>query len=381
MLLSDYRVLTKAVGEPISPTASTSVDDEAQRNQLCSMLAGCSRLISPAPWKSSFYGALSEVSFILRTLELFDEGAYSPQNSLGPVTNIFNLDRTAGSEESPVDSSHGLPEKELTLQLTRLALDHFHALIDFLHEAHFRRMIDLVYEQGSAKTDAYIRFAPLLHQVIALGYLVSRNLHQDLGCVTAVDVAKKHFRIGQQLIDISRCDDLVSLQALLCGAAFLMSTSRIAAAHALVGLAASSAIRVGLYGATASQTEMPQEEREMRVLVLAAFIKLDLYVSLILDLPRFVQEDSVEACLHDLDEVFKHRTQLEFSHKASIKHLELLRSSYTARQAIFVDATTGESIQAIDSTRLAAAEAELHRWTREVSAMLFPHGHRPEFAL
>ena len=355
-------------------------DDESQRNQLCSMLTGCNRLISPAPWKSSFYGALSEVSFILRTLELFDQGAYSPQQSLGPATDIFNRD-AIDAVSDPEDDLCRLPEKQTTLQLVRSVLDRSHTFIGFLHQKHFRDTIDFVYDEPHMNRDAYASFLPLLHHVIALGYLFSRPLHQENGCLSAVTEAAHHFDTGQYLLNIGRCDGLVSLQALLCGVYFLISTSRVAVAHGLIGLAASAATRLGLHDGVASQVGMAQEEKNLRILVFAALVKMDLYASLVLDLPRFIQDEFVDACLHDIRELCSHRGRLDLGHRASIKHLELLRSTCKARQAVFIDSTADNPTQTVNPKSLAAAEVELHRWTREVSQLLFPLGDRAEFAV
>lgn len=355
-------------------------DNESQRNQLRSMLTGCNRLISPAPWKSSFYGALSELSFILRTLELFDKGAYSPHRSLGPATDIFNRDPLDVVPDSE-DGLSRLPEKEVTLQLMRSVLDRSHIFISFLHQTHFRSMIESVYNEPDTSKDAHSSSLALLHYVIALGYLFSRPIHHDRGCLDAVTEATKHFDTGQQLLDTGRCDDLVSLQALLCSASFLISTSRIAAAHGVIGLATSAATRLGLHNGVTCQMSMTQDEKEMRILVFAALVKMDLYASLILDLPRFIQDEFVDACLHDVRELSGYRGKLALGHRASIKHLELLRSTCKARQAVFTDSAADNSAQTVDPKGLAATEVELHRWTREVSQHLFPLGDRAEFAM
>lgn len=352
------------------------------------MLAGSQRLICPAPWTSSFFGALSEVSFVLRTLELFDRGAYSPQRSLGPAMAIFSLplpvDVAVKSSPTRGSTAHvnmPMPEKATTLELIGSLFARSHAFMSFLHEQHFRSMVGLLYDPSTSHGDAYGRFLPLFHNVVALGYLFCRPQHRDHGCAFALGEALKHFQAGQNLLDVTQCDDLISIQALLCGIVFLISTSRIAPAHALIGLATSSAMRLGLHCTISNNPQMLQDEKHMRVLVFATVVKLDMYASLILDLPRFVQDELVDASVSALHATFGEGDQLSLSLEASIKHLELLRFTCATRQAVFFNTNTGQSVETVDSKQLSAVEVDLHRWTNDVSVLLSRLGDGNEFAM
>lgn len=352
------------------------------------MLAGSQRLICPAPWTSSFFGALSEVSFILRTLELFDRGAYSPHASLGPAMAIFNLPLPieASTHSSPARSPDAnvnspMPERATTMELIGSLFARSHVFLSFLHEQHFRSMVGLLYDPRSSHGDAYNRFLPLFHHVVALGYLFCRPQHQDYGCKFVLGEAMKHFQAGQRLLDVTRCDDLISIQALLCGIVFLMSTSRIAPAHTLIGLASSSAMRLGLHCTTGDSPQMLPDEKHMRVLVFATVVKLDMYASLILDLPRFIQDELVDASVDALHATFGEGDQLGLSLEASIKHLELLRFTCSTRQAVFFNPATGQSVDMVDSKQLSRVEKDLHRWVKDVSVLLSRLGDSSEFAM
>ncbi|ETN40756.1 uncharacterized protein HMPREF1541_05036 [Cyphellophora europaea CBS 101466] len=319
---------------------------------------------------------MSEVSFILRTLELFDLGAYSPQQSLGPVTEVFNLPLppdTMVRQPSIIrvdrQSTSALPEKATTLRVVGSVFARDHPFLDFLHPQHFRDMVEIIYEERGTRDEAYVRFLPLLHHVLALGYLFCRKEHETRGCSQAIDTAMKHFAHSQQLLNVIRCDDLLSMQTLLCGAVFLMSTSRIATGHALIGLAASSAMRLGLPCEANNTAPMLQDERQMRDLVFASLLRMDMYTSLILDLPRFIQDDLVDLSLNSLYARLSEEEKIEFRTEASIKHLELLRLTCNARRAVYVNPMTGERIETIDLNQLSSVEGELHRWTEEVSVL------------
>lgn len=363
-------IATESSPEVTVQTGTTTGEDEGQQSQLCSMLAGCNRLISPAPWTSSFYGALSEVSFILRTLELFDRGAYSPQRTLGPITEMFNLSLPARRADRLSQSQTRIPLKEITHELLGSLFGRSHTFLSFLREQHFRNMVDILYNQALTPDDMCPRFLPLFHHVVALGYLFCRAQHQAQTCSFALDQAMAHFQTGQQLLDICKCDDLMSIQALLCGSVFLLSTSRITAAHALIGVAVSSAMRLGFRGATAGMPQVTEDERQMRVLVFAALARMDLYASLVLDLPRFIGDELVDGCINAVQDTLTEGGQNSPGLDVSIKYLELLRFSCSARQAVFFDQSTGESVEVVDTKKLSASEAELHSWTKDVSLLL-----------
>lgn len=112
------------------------------------------------------------------------------------------------------------------------------------------------------------------------------------------------------------------------------------------------------------------EERRARILLFAALVKIDLYTSLILDLPRFIQDDLVDKSVMSFYDALNQDPALGLHAEVSIKHLELLNFTCKARQAIFTDPATGQSRATIDPVRLETAVKELQQWTKEVSAIL-----------
>lgn len=89
------------------------------------------------------------------------------------------------------------------------------------------------------------------------------------------------------MIDLNRCRDILGLQTILILALFLTSTSRLATAHTLIGIAVSASLRMGLHSQTSSSGLTPLS-KEMKIRTFWSVVKLDIYSSSILGLPMMV---------------------------------------------------------------------------------------------
>lgn len=362
-----------------SPASLDGLEDLARCSEMCSMLAGCRRLISSPPRNTYLYGPLSETAFILRILEIFNLDRSELRQALLPTLAIFDLPFPAArnaSDDSSIPPSPScwspdeLPNRGDTMRLVHSLFDRCQSLMGFLHEGYFQEMIALLYE--SPYDNACRRCLPLLYHVLALGHLYDCERHRQLGCHAALDTAMCRFTTGQRLLDIAQSDNLVSVQALLCGAMFLVSTSRISRAHTFLSLASSGAISLGLHCNITTKPKMTEHERSMRILVFIALARLDLYASLVLDLPPLLSEDVIDTGINTVYATLGNGTsrELDVGTEASIKHLELLKFTSVTRRAVFTDATTGEAIETIKTSLIDALERRLLLWTQEISIIL-----------
>lgn len=366
--------------DPTAPPSSIDAHEDLSRgSEMSSMLAGCRRLISSPPWNTHLYGPLSETAFILRTLEIFKLNRVDVRQALLPTLGIFDLPLPAARNVNDplpatptIHSPDNLPSRDDTLRLIKSLFDRCHPFMDFLHEQYFRDMVTILYDQSPAQNDACVRFLPLFHYAIALGHLFDRDQHRQSGCHVPLDSAMCHFNIGQKVLDITQSDNLISVQALLCGAIFLVATSRISRAHTFLSLASSGAIRLGLHCDVTGKPTMTGQERSMRILVFTTLARLDFYASLVLDLPPLLPEAVVDTGINTLYITLGNGAsrELDANTEASIKHLELLRFTSATRRAVFTDATTGEAIEGIKTSLLDALEGRLLHWTQDISLLL-----------
>lgn len=363
-------ILTSWSSEKSSATGVADEDDGDRHVVLSSMLAGSDYLITSGPFTTHRYGALSEIRFVLCTVELFDTGAYDVRRILTSTVEVFDLPPPLHVTDGPGWDRHppSLPDKNVCVCLLASIFDRSSTFLSFLQQQHLLQMIDLVYDDSGEHSIACQHFRPLLHHLLALGYLFSRSEHQTGSCQTSLEASNRHFRAGQLLLSTHQ-SDLISIQSLLCAAVYLMSTSRIARAHAPIALAASSSLRMGLHCNTATRTDLSPAEKALRVMVFLSVVKLDLYISLILDLPPTLRDGMVSTSVENVRIASSPRGDdtLHPEVEASTMHVELLHFVLTSRKALLTDAGSGDVLEEINPSHLVDVEIGLSEWSRRTS--------------
>jgi hypothetical protein len=102
----------------------------------------------------------------------------------------------------------------------------------------------------------------------------------------------RYFRAARQMMDITDCRDIVSLQAILFMILFLQSTSNLSTCYSYIGVALRSALRMGLHRNLAGSFSLI--EREIRRRVFWIIRKMDTYVSALLGFPRMLSDDDID---------------------------------------------------------------------------------------
>lgn len=102
----------------------------------------------------------------------------------------------------------------------------------------------------------------------------------------------KYFRAARQMMDITDCRDITSLQAILFMILFLQSSANLSTCYSYIGIALRSALRMGLHR-NLTGTFNPIE-RETRRRVFWIVRKMDTYVSALLGFPRMLSDDDID---------------------------------------------------------------------------------------
>lgn len=348
------------------------------------MLAGCQRLDGALPWATAYYGSLSEVSFALRTLELFDQGAYSPEQSLTVLSGMFNkpvppVALVPSGSISLQQPSTSLSERNTAIRMVESLFSSSHPFAAFLGRSATRDIIEAVHNPTNVvHLHNHTPSFALYHSVLALAYVMHCKAQGHQSCAEIMDMAWNHFREGQSLLNQWSCDDVLSLQALLCLMVFLISTSCMRSAHGLLSIMYSTLIRLGFHGdESTGQSKSPHDT--LRVMIFSTAIKIDLYISLILDIPRLIADEHVRRCIDTLHRLPEHDTNL--SVLASTKQLEMLHFTHTARQSVFGQSGSGSDTDLIDAEKLSNLEQDLRRWTGELSSLVLQIGEQAEYAM
>ncbi|KAJ9620348.1 Gypsy retrotransposon integrase-like protein 1 [Knufia peltigerae] len=387
----DVDKILKTVDLSVAPpsddeSSSDEVADKALR--LNSMMGHSGRSFATGPWQTSFYGSYSGCSFVLRTLELFRKVADDnphPDGSRQVISDLYEAPIPDIESYTPAES-RTLPSQSTALDLLGVVFMRYSVLVQFLHEANFRDMVYRFYNESAVQFSASGQtFMPLFHAVMSLGLLYDVHSRRQDGCEYATSEATKHFLLARRGLDISQCADLISLQALLCLTIFLVSTSRITAAHTYLGVASSAATRLGLHKKVEEGVPLSAAQRDTRTRVFLSLLQLDLYVSLVLDIPGFINLDHIDSeimnklqpsttgkLLYPFDITAESRAQFS----ASAKHLELLILASTGVHDLFYkchrqsEKTTDESeFTSVDVKILKDIEQKYRLWTNGLSGL------------
>lgn len=143
----------------------------------------------------------------------------------------------------------------------------------------------------------------------------------------------RHFIAVRNMVDITQCRNVMSLQTLLCSILFLISTARIGSAHTYIGIAVAATFRLGLHFRSNQDSSFSAADRDIRRKIFLTVVRLDMYVNAVLGLPAFIDlqevdpaiELTIEQALKDVGQQFVPLQGEKIQLAASAKHLELLR--------------------------------------------------------
>ena len=198
----------------------------------------------------------------------------------------------------------------------------------------------------------------------------------------------RHFIAARGMVDISRCRNLLALQALIGFVLFLMSTARLATSHTYIGLAVTSAMRLGLSSYSIHTESMPDSERDLRRRVFYTIVKLDIYTAQVLGLPiltniQELKDADPEQWAQDVHQL-KNQSSLEafgaIAAASSAKYLELLIIIHKMAKRVFprpdarAAGDTGRRVLLIKTSEIMEAQRELKQWRKSIEG-LFPSEH------
>ncbi|PWY92343.1 hypothetical protein BO70DRAFT_357455 [Aspergillus heteromorphus CBS 117.55] len=247
-----------------------------------------------------YHGHSSGMSFIRRLRKQLGSSDIQPPSIRSRPVSQTKFDSPKSMSESPQDAvlppTHDLPPREVARRLCHNALDDGCSLMRFVHEPSFFAMFDRIYDTPLDHfTNEENSFLPLLYIVIAVGCLFSDGGAGALdisGYEGAIGQGFQYFRAGQQLLEVTDCRDLVSLQAICFMVLFLQSSAKLSTCYSYVGIALRSALRLGLHRKMTAQ--FTPLEQELRKRIFWVVRKMDVYVSTLLGLPLMLSDDDID---------------------------------------------------------------------------------------
>src|SRR4051812_32855802 len=119
------------------------------------------------------------------------------------------------------------------------------------------------------------------------------------------------FQAGSALVDIMNCNDITSLQTIVCMIIYLQSSGLMHQCYSYISLAIGSAFRMGLHRSILLRFFDPVEQ-EVRKRTFWVLQTMDTYVATMLGLPKNIRDE-------DLDQDFPLSIDDEFITSEGIK--------------------------------------------------------------
>jgi hypothetical protein len=128
------------------------------------------------------------------------------------------------------------------------------------------------------------------------------------------------------------------------------------AAHPYIGVACSSALRLGLHARSFESLPLLNEQRRTSIPTLITILKLDVYTSLVLGLPRFIDPRGLHKHLQfaEVDLFDSGRPSDTIYHddairtEISLKHLELLNTTASGLDVVFPQVEDSNKQESVD---------------------------------
>lgn len=182
-----------------------------------------------------------------------------------------------------------------------------------------------------------------------------------------------YFLAGQDLLDITDCRDLTSLQAMVCIVIYLQSSAMITTCYSFISLALTACTRMGLHRSATSRNfnYIVRESRKRTFWVLRT---MDTYVTTILGLPKTLSDEDIDQDLPaEIDDEFiseqviKSATPKEHSSMTAVvnAHIKLLRIMDKVKKYVHGGSTAEyekSGSYRVDYSRVAEVERDLAAW-------------------
>ncbi|KAK0124497.1 hypothetical protein ONS95_009447 [Cadophora gregata] len=388
---------------------SGDASDESEHDaQLRSMIESTGQLDLDESGHWDFHGGSSGTVFVRRMREQFG-GLLGNSEQSGPLfprmpqpSGIPNFESPRSMTDSPMESGLAntidLPSRQTARALCDDSLNCACALLRFVHQPSFYEMFDRMYDVSPENfEDAENRFLPLLYTVLAVGCMFhtepgqSSNEGDQHTYMSGIDEGLKYFRAARNMIDITDCRDITSLQAIIFMTLFLQSSSNLSTCYSYIGVALRSGLRMGIHRSLAGNFN--PIERETRRRVFWVIRKMDTYVSAMLGFPQMLSYDDIDQELPiEVDDEYitkegvlampPGKTSLLYA--ASNAHTRLMSTLDKVIKYIYPTKGLEQSLQGsakssyvISHAKIREIERDLAQWLDKLPMALRPGGEGP----
>jgi hypothetical protein len=201
----------------------------------------------------------------------------------------------------------------------------------------------------------------------------------------------KFFRASRQLVDVTDCRDLTSLQAIIFMIQFLQSSAKLSTCYAYIGVALRSALRMGLHRSL--NTTFNPIEVETRKRIFWVIRRMDTYVGAMLGLPRFLEDEDIDQEWPvEVDDDYITETEIRPMPEGSISvmaafnaHTRIVQVLSKICKYVYPIKGTSSSKDSVTYTvsyaKIRELEQDLVQWLDELPMALKPGGEAPQIII
>ncbi|KAH8660119.1 fungal-specific transcription factor domain-containing protein [Xylariales sp. PMI_506] len=283
-----------------------------------------------------------------------------------------------------------LPPQELAHDLCEYSFSRASCILRVVHVPSFWKMFDKLFEERPQRyTPEERRFVGLLFSVMALGSMYDVDEHDPANpnhYAVAMERGYQYYISSRHYLqDITECCDMTTLQALVFIIQFLQATGNLNGCHTFVGIALSSALRMGLHRHL-SHTVIAPIKDETRRRVFHTIRQMDIYLSTTLGLPLLLQDK-------DIDQPWPSEVDDEYITEGGIQvpppgtpsfleafnaHARLMRILAKVVEYLYPPTGTGRGSTDVNYmvsyARVREIEQDLHDWHEHLSPTWRPSG-------
>ncbi|ETN38147.1 uncharacterized protein HMPREF1541_07771 [Cyphellophora europaea CBS 101466] len=380
------------------PSAAKPQDDDGEIQPMVEQI-GLLDLDDQGHW--DFHGNSSGYAFMRKFRSQFGEQFLPIANPrvTSKARNIAQLlESPKSAQSSPYESTLpinvDLPTKEAAIELCRNTLDDCCALMRPLHRPTFFRRLHSIYEtEPEQYSNEQMKFLPLLYIVIAVGFLFSEtdtanSMLEIKGYGEAIEQGYRYLDASKQMLDITDCRDLITIQTIFFMILFLQSSAKLATCYAYIGIALRACCRLGLHRAIPNN-KFNAIELEERKRIFWLVRKIDTYVGGMLGLPQMLSDEDIDqelpAEVHDeciteggiqpippksipLMRATNSHTKLTFIYRKVVRYVYPIQKSASSSL---------NGSYTISHARIRELERDLQLWMDELPVELRPSDNAP----
>lgn len=176
----------------------------------------------------------------------------------------------------------------------------------------------------------------------------------------------RYFRASRALLDPADCQDLVSLQALLCMILYTQVSSMMSTCYSYICMAVAASLQMGLFTEDSSK-DLPEPERLYRRRIFAVLNIMDTYVTTALGLPRTLRDVESDYLMPSPSRPESMKDPIAGTY-AHAELVQILASAVESNHPVTRPISQKNGFYGVEYTKITATEDQLESWLETLPA-------------